>query len=140
MLYVLSFHQQSKNQFWALVTAIDTLEMLLFLSANISMLQTNKSNKLKRRKKYLAGEIFEHKKSLLISQKALVGVAGFEPATSASQTRRDNRATLHPEKCCNTISFNNKKKRRDRDSNPGYTFDVRRFSKPFLSATQAPLQ
>ena len=27
-----------------------------------------------------------------------VGVAGFEPATSASQTRRDNRATLHPEK------------------------------------------
>ncbi len=30
--------------------------------------------------------------------KAFVGVAGFEPATSASQTRRDNRATLHPEK------------------------------------------
>ncbi len=27
----------------------------------------------------------------------IVGVAGFEPATSASQTRRDNRATLHPE-------------------------------------------
>ena len=26
-----------------------------------------------------------------------VGVAGFEPATSASQTRRDNRATLHPD-------------------------------------------
>ncbi len=26
-----------------------------------------------------------------------VGVAGFEPATSSSQTRRDNRATLHPE-------------------------------------------
>ena len=26
-----------------------------------------------------------------------VGVAGFEPATSASQTRRDNRARLHPE-------------------------------------------
>ena len=28
----------------------------------------------------------------------LVGVAGFEPATSCSQSRRDNRATLHPEK------------------------------------------
>ena len=28
----------------------------------------------------------------------LVGVAGFEPATSWSQTRRDDRATLHPEK------------------------------------------
>ena len=26
-----------------------------------------------------------------------VGVAGFEPATSWSQTRRDDRATLHPE-------------------------------------------
>ena len=30
-------------------------------------------------------------------RKTFVGVAGFEPATSASQTRRDNRATLHPE-------------------------------------------
>ena len=28
---------------------------------------------------------------------AFVGVAGFEPATSCSQSRRDNRATLHPE-------------------------------------------
>ena len=28
----------------------------------------------------------------------IVGVAGFEPATSCSQSRRDNRATLHPEK------------------------------------------
>ena len=27
----------------------------------------------------------------------VVGVAGFEPATSCSQSRRDNRATLHPE-------------------------------------------
>ena len=26
-----------------------------------------------------------------------VGVAGFEPATSWSQTRRDDRTTLHPE-------------------------------------------
>jgi glucose/arabinose dehydrogenase len=30
----------------------------------------------------------------------LVGVAGFEPATSSSQTRRDDRATLHPENDC----------------------------------------
>ena len=45
-----------------------------------------------------------------------VGVAGFEPATSCSQSRRDNRATLHPVKlCCNfTVTL-----RRDRDSNPG---------------------
>jgi hypothetical protein len=40
----------------------------------------------------------------------VVGVAGFEPAASCSQSRRDNRATLHPEA---------KFKRRDRDSNPG---------------------
>jgi glucose/arabinose dehydrogenase len=30
----------------------------------------------------------------------VVGVAGFEPATSSSQTRRDDRATLHPENDC----------------------------------------
>ena len=30
----------------------------------------------------------------------LVGAAGFEPATSWSQTRRDDRTTLHPEKDC----------------------------------------
>src|SRR5438128_1838034 len=41
----------------------------------------------------------------------LVGVAGFEPAASCSQSRRDNRATLHPEKT----------KRRVRDSNPWYS-------------------
>ena len=29
--------------------------------------------------------------------KSFVGVAGFEPAASCSQSRRDNRATLHPE-------------------------------------------
>lgn len=27
----------------------------------------------------------------------IVGVAGFEPATSCSQSRRDDRATLHPD-------------------------------------------
>ncbi len=43
-----------------------------------------------------------------------VGVRGFEPPTSWSQTRRDNRATLHPDEL--------KKKRRDRDSNPGDSF------------------
>ena len=31
-------------------------------------------------------------------QAFFVGVAGFEPAASTSQTWRDNRATLHPEK------------------------------------------
>ena len=52
---------------------------------------------------------------LLGSNKNFVGVAGFEPATSSSQTRRDNRATLHPEILFNLIIL-----RRDRDSNPGY--------------------
>lgn len=52
---------------------------------------------------------------LFIVKKTIsVGVAGFEPATSCSQSRRDNRATLHPEVCW--------KKRRDRDSNPGSTY------------------
>jgi hypothetical protein len=35
--------------------------------------------------------------SIQLSYATFVGVAGFEPAASASQTRRDNRATLHPE-------------------------------------------
>ncbi len=39
----------------------------------------------------------QNKKASSKNELALVGVAGFEPATSASQTRRDNRATLHPE-------------------------------------------
>ncbi len=35
----------------------------------------------------------------------LVGVAGFEPATSCSQSRRDDRATLHPEKCAERLGL-----------------------------------
>ena len=34
---------------------------------------------------------------LLARGVVLVGVAGFEPATSCSQSRRDDRATLHPD-------------------------------------------
>ncbi len=34
---------------------------------------------------------------MVLKNTIFVGVAGFEPATSASQTRRDNRATLHPD-------------------------------------------
>ena len=34
-----------------------------------------------------------------------VGVAGFEPATSCSQSRRDDRATLHPEKVAPKIAL-----------------------------------
>ena len=63
----------------------------------------------------------------------IVGVAGFEPAASTSQTWRDNRATLHPELVILNL-------RRDGDSNPGYPVRVRLFSKQVLSATQAPLQ
>ena len=37
------------------------------------------------------------RKSMIFGEKS-VGVAGFEPATSCSQSRRDNRATLYPEK------------------------------------------
>ena len=38
------------------------------------------------------------KKPSSFAERSLVGVAGFEPAASCSQSRRDNRATLHPEK------------------------------------------
>ena len=41
--------------------------------------------------------VLGHKKSSDFRQSFFVGVAGFEPATSWSQTRRDDRATLHPE-------------------------------------------
>ena len=34
---------------------------------------------------------------ILKLMESFVGVAGFEPAASCSQSRRDNRATLHPE-------------------------------------------
>ena len=40
-----------------------------------------------------------YKKNLCKYTKVFVGVAGFEPATSCSQSRRDDRATLHPEWC-----------------------------------------
>ena len=52
------------------------------------------------------------------SSKKMVGVAGFEPATSSSQTRRDNRATLHPEILLRYFIM-----RRGRDSNPRYPYE-----------------
>ena len=41
--------------------------------------------------------IWQQKSPKLSSQARFVGVAGFEPATSCSQSRRDDRATLHPD-------------------------------------------
>ena len=43
---------------------------------------------------------FDNYQTLFLFRLLSVGVAGFEPATSSSQTRRDNRATLHPENDC----------------------------------------
>ena len=57
----------------------------------------------------------------------VVGVAGFEPATSWSQTRRDDRATLHP--VAESKGFE-----------PLVQFPVRMFSKHVLSASQATLR
>ena len=65
-----------------------------------------------------------------------VGVAGFEPATSCSQSRRANRATLHPE----VYLFLKRTLRREGDSNPRYPYEVRQFSKLLVSATHPPLQ
>ena len=58
-----------------------------------------------------------------------VGVAGFEPAASCSQSRRDNRATLHPVNKAESKGFE-----------PLVQFPIRLFSKQVLSASQATLQ
>jgi hypothetical protein len=50
------------------------------------------SDRLLRRQMLYPAELRDQR------SKKNVGVAGFEPATSCSQSRRDNRATLHPEK------------------------------------------
>ena len=63
--------------------------------------------------------------------KVFVGVAGFEPAASCSQSRRDNRATLHP------VS---KLEAESKGFEPLVQFPIRLFSKQVLSATQATLQ
>ncbi len=46
------------------------------------------------------GTILGIKKAEQFVRLLSVGVAGFEPAASCSQSRRDNRATLHPESEC----------------------------------------
>ena len=63
--------------------------------------------------------------------KGSVGVAGFEPAASCSQSRRDNRATLHPV---------GKIEAESKGFEPLVQFPIRLFSKQVLSATQATLQ
>ena len=45
------------------------------------------------------------KKAFSENEKTFVGVAGFEPAASCSQSRRDNRATLHPVSGCKYITI-----------------------------------
>jgi hypothetical protein len=46
---------------------------------------------------YIRASDFMQIKKSLPKWQGFVGVAGFEPAASCSQSRRDNRATLHPE-------------------------------------------
>ena len=53
-------------------------------------------DRLLRRQMLYPAELRDQKK---------VGVAGFEPATSCSQSRRDDRATLHPENVKLTTLF-----------------------------------
>ena len=77
-----------------------------------------------------------------------VGVAGFEPATSCSQSRRDNRATLYPEKM---VCKNRKLLQPQTKSKTFYFADRKGFEPPVRvsaqllsrephSATLAPLQ
>ena len=63
--------------------------------------RTNKINILFSEIPYLAMVLDENKKDNLLQDCLFgsnVGMARFELATSWSQTRRDNRATLHPER------------------------------------------
>ena len=58
------------------------------------------TNSIKKLKYKFVFKLYLKKKSFQIYEKTFVGVAGFEPAASCSQSRRDNRATLHPESGC----------------------------------------
>ena len=68
-----------------------------------------------------------------------VGVAGFEPATSWSQTRRDDRATLHPATIFLICFYCKKQSAESKGFEPLVQFPVRMFSKHVLSASQATL-
>ena len=61
-----------------------------------------------------------------------VVAAGFEPATSWSQTRRDDRTTLRPENFLAVVA-------ESKGFEPLVPFPVRMFSKHVLSASQATL-
>lgn len=73
----------------------------------------------------------------------LVGVAGFEPTTSCSQSRRDTGLRYTPKIVTyyktETMNLLLSILRRVRDSNPRYPCEVRQFSKRLLSASQATL-
>ena len=73
----------------------------------------------------------------------LVGVAGFEPTASCSQSRRDTGLRYTPKIVIyykiETMNLLLSILRRVRDSNPRYPCEVRQFSKRLLSASQATL-
>ena len=55
--------------------------------------------------KYLKNPAFRHKKSPIViiwQQGKTIGVIGFEPTASCSQSRRSSQAELHPEKTTKT--------------------------------------
>jgi hypothetical protein len=72
-----------------------------------------------------------------------VGVAGFEPTASCSQSRRDTGLRYTPKIITyykiNKMNLFLSILRRVRDSNPRYPCEVRQFSKRLLSASQATL-
>lgn len=72
-----------------------------------------------------------------------VGVAGFEPTASCSQSRRDTGLRYTPKiktyYKIETMNLLLSILRRVRDSNPRYPCEVRQFSKRLLSASQATL-
>ena len=86
ILYCKFFQTQSYLS-EAIKTKKATLLKLLFCERR----RIRTFDRLLRRQVLYPAELCDHYFSV-------VGVAGFEPAASCSQSRRDNRATLHPEK------------------------------------------
>ena len=93
--------------------------------------------RLLRRQMLYPTELRDHssvKKERQPSCLFFVGVAGFEPTTSCSQSRRDTGLRYTPNFITPQILW-----RRERDSNPRYPYEVRQFSKRLLSASQSSL-
>ena len=63
---------------------------------NHNLFKTKKARRLTLGASKVLKPLLSINKKTSLFVEAFVGVAGFEPATSCSQSRRDDRTTLHP--------------------------------------------